>query len=106
MAVEPGSRTSTGRFAPGKSGNPSGRRKKTQAEIDALEAIRAACPEAVEIALKMLRANDTPAAIRLRIVEMIINRTYGREPIAADADQSDGVIRLVVEGYAGGDISG
>ena len=105
MAVEPGIRASNGQFAPGQSGNPSGRRKRTQAEIDALTMIRAACPEAVRIAIKMLRSNDTPAAIKLRIVEMIINRTYGREPVASDVG-NDGVIRLVVEGCAGSDISG
>ena len=73
----PANRQKTGRFAPGTSGNPSGRPKQTKEQADALEAIRALAPDAVGEVKRLLLAKDTPPAVKFRLAELILDRTYG-----------------------------
>lgn len=45
---------------------------------DALAAIRALAPEAATCLARMLHAKTTPATVRLKAIQEILDRTYGR----------------------------
>ena len=70
------------RFKPGVSGNPSGRPKRTKEEKDALEAIKAMAPEAADKLRTLLNSSRTSAAMKVKICEIILDRTYGKSESA------------------------
>lgn len=74
----PQNRTKTGRFKPGSSGNPGGRPKHTPEQRDALEAVKSLAPDAVEAMARLLKAEDTPPALQVRIAEIVLDRAYGK----------------------------
>lgn len=105
----PGNRQRTGNktsFKPGQSGNPSGRPKKTQAQQDALAAIRDLAPMASEVLMDVMSNPSAPPAARLKAVEMILDRTYGKPDMAVKVeDPKNDVlqdIRNVVNKIKGG----
>lgn len=65
-------------FEKGKSGNPRGRPKQTQEQKDALAMIRDLAPEAVERLREIIRDNNVRVEARLKAIEIILERTYGR----------------------------
>lgn len=71
-------RLKSGRFAPGESGNPSGRPKQTPEQADAMEQIKALAPEAVAEMRRLLLAEETPSALKVRIAEAVLDRAYGK----------------------------
>lgn len=73
-------------FKPGQSGNPSGRPKKTQEQKDALEAIRSLAPEASTVLLTVMNDPKAPPAARLKAVEMVLDRTYGKPDMQVTVD--------------------
>ncbi len=76
-------RDEKGHFMPGQSPNPGGRPKKSQEETKALEMIRVATPEAVEILLNLLRAKTGVSALtKVKIIEMMLDRTFGKPDTA------------------------
>ena len=99
-------RDAKGKFVKGRSGNPSGRPRMSPEQSDALEIIRMSAPEAVQTALKMMRDPDTDDMVRYRIIEMIINRTYGKDAFAGSVDGM--TVRVVIDGdgESPGDLSG
>ena len=62
-------------FQPGKSGNPSGRPKIPE---DVKMAFRAACPEAVEILIGIMRNPKEKTPYRLDAIKTILDRAYGK----------------------------
>lgn len=85
----PGNRQRTGNktsFKPGQSGNPSGRPKKTQEQQDALAAIRDLAPQAPAVLLDVMNNPSAPPAARLKAVEMILDRTYGKPDMAVKVE--------------------
>lgn len=66
------------RFKPGQSGNPSGCPKRTQEELDGLEKIRKLAPGVAAKMKEMLAAPKVPAIAKVRILEIILERTYGK----------------------------
>lgn len=84
----PQNRTKTGRFKPGSSGNPGGRPKRTPEQRDALEAVKSLAPDAVETMERLLKAKDTPPALKVRIAEIVLDRTYGKPKQSADVNFS------------------
>lgn len=85
-----------GRFVKGKSGNPGGRPKKTQAERDALEMIRKMAPEAVIKMKEMLDDPDTPAAVKAKICTEILDRTYGKAFQSIDVSGIDRTVTVKI----------
>lgn len=85
----PGNRQRTGNktsFKPGQSGNPSGRPKKTQEQEDALAAIRDLAPQASTVLMEVMSNPSAPPAARLKAVEMILDRTYGKPDMAVKVE--------------------
>jgi len=76
----------TGRpFEKGKSGNPGGRPKKTVERIeadqkadDALNMLKNALPEATQKVLALLDDPNTQPNVRVKILELMLDRTYGK----------------------------
>ncbi len=71
-----------GYFLPGQSPNPGGRKKKTDEERDALEEIRKLAPGVADKMAEMLEAPRVPAIAKVRIMEIILERTYGKPETA------------------------
>lgn len=71
-----------GYFLPGQSPNPGGRPKKTEDERDALEEIRKLAPGVADKMAEMLAAPRVPAIAKVRIMEIILERTYGKPETA------------------------
>ena len=75
-------RNSNGQFGKGQSGNPSGKKKATQEELDALEEIRKLAPGVAAKMTELLNAPKVPAIAKVRILEIILERTYGKPETA------------------------
>lgn len=75
-------RNSNGTFAKGQSGNPSGKKKATQEELDALEEIRKLAPGVAAKMKELLDNARVPAIAKVRILEIILERTYGKPDTA------------------------
>ena len=73
-------------FKPGRSGNPGGRPRRTQEERDALAKIRELAPRAAEVLEEMLDNDATPAPTRIKAVELILDRTYGKPDMAVKVE--------------------
>ncbi len=72
------------RFKPGVSGNPTGRPKRTPDEVKAMNAIRKLAPAAAKKMKEMLMDPRTPAAVRVKICEIILDRTFGKAPASVN----------------------
>jgi len=70
-----------GRFQPGKSGNPGGRPK---ALGWSREMARAHTEEAINAAVGIMRKARSPAMARLKAIELILDRGWGK-PVSATA---------------------
>ena len=75
-------RGENGQFLPGKSPNPGGRPRQTEEEKDALEEIRKLAPGVAEKMKEMLDNARVPAIAKVRILEIILERTYGKPETA------------------------
>lgn len=71
-------RNESGQFMKGVSGNPGGRPKRTPAEQQAIDMMKEATPEMVELVLSI--ANDPKASFyaKLQAAELILNRSMGK----------------------------
>ena len=96
-------RGENGQFLPGKSPNPGGRPKMTEDERDALEEIRKLAPGVADRMVALLDNARTPAIAKVRILEIILERTYGKPETAIklNADiQSNETARARLEAIA------
>ena len=71
-------RGDNGQFLPGKSPNPGGRPKQTEEEKDALAEIRKLAPGVAARIIQMLDNPKVPAIAKVRILEIILERTFGK----------------------------
>ena len=71
-----------GKFLPGSSGNPSGRQKQTWEEREALEEVKKLAPGVAGRMTALLDDENTPANVKVRIMEIILERTYGKPEAA------------------------
>ena len=96
-------RGENGKFLPGKSPNPGGRPKQTEEEKDALQEIRKLAPGVAEKMTELLNSAKVPAIAKVRILEIILERTYGKPETAiklnSDA-QSNEAARARLEAIA------
>ena len=105
MTAENSGKAERGRqFKPGQSGNPGGRPKIPE---DVKMAFRAACPEAVEILIGIMRNPKEKTPYRLDAIKTILDRAYGKpvqaQDISFDMDSTADVmaqIRRVAMEYA------
>lgn len=70
-------RNSDGTYKKGCSGNPAGRPKRSDLEKAVLAEIYKLAPQAVSGLKKLLTDEGTPPNIRLRAVEIVVNRICG-----------------------------
>lgn len=71
-------RNEAGQFAKGVSGNPGGRPKKTQAEMEAVDRLKKLTPHAVDVVEGILDNENASFYARLQAAEIIFNRAMGR----------------------------
>lgn len=79
-------------FAKGRSGNPTGRPRRTPEEVELAEACRAKTKEALEVIDGLMRTSDNDR-VRLAAAQFIIERGWGRAPerielVAASVEMS------------------
>ena len=77
----PANRSKTGQFLPGNRANPSGR-PKIPAEVR--EATRAACPEAVQYLVSVMRDETERTPYRMDAAKTLLERAYGKPMQAQD----------------------
>ena len=71
-------RNESGQFAKGVSGNPGGRPKRTPAEQKAIDMMKEATPEMVELVLNIARDEHASFYAKLQAAELILNRSMGK----------------------------
>jgi hypothetical protein len=65
-------------FQPGQSGNPGGRRRKSDDDRKVEELARTYSVEALKILASIMRSAKTPASARSAAAQAILDRGYGR----------------------------
>ena len=93
-------RNSDGTYKKGISGNPAGRPKRSELEKAVLAEIYKLAPQAVSSLKKLLTDDDTPPNIRLRAVEIVVNRICGTALNPDALEEYEDKIR-----FSGGSIS-
>lgn len=66
------------RFMPGQSGNPSGRPKQTASERKTLGKLKKLTDRVPETLQSLLDDDKTPAPLKVKICEMLLDRTFGK----------------------------
>jgi hypothetical protein len=79
-----------GSFESGKSGNPSGRPKRTEEELDLIAACKVKAPHALEV-IDRLMTTAKSDAVQLNAATFVIERAYGKAVQQADVKHSGSV---------------
>jgi hypothetical protein len=75
-------------FKPGQSGNPGGRKPKTEPERRAEELFRMKTPHAAKTLLEMADDAETPVKVRADICKYVIDRTLGKPRTSGELELS------------------
>ena len=89
----PQNRAKNGQFLPGSLPNPGGRPK---IPADVREAIRAACPEAVQFLIALVRNPKERTAYRLDAAKTLLDRGYGKPESMSKIELSGSNDRAIV----------
>lgn len=92
-------------FEKGKSGNPGGRAKRTQEEVDLIEACKKRTPAALEVICSIME-NGENERNRLSAAQYVIDRAYGKAVQQTELSGKDGepfTIQIVQFGGVNGD---
>ena len=73
-------RTKSGQFAPGCSGNPAGRPRRLEVEQQALRAMCELTPIAVQNLREILESPTVKPELKIRASEIVLDRTIGKAP--------------------------
>jgi hypothetical protein len=76
-------------FEPGKSGNPSGRAKRTQEELDLINACKEKTADALGV-IEQIMLNGENERNRLSAAQYIIDRAYGKAVQQTELSGKDG----------------
>lgn len=76
-------------FKPGKSGNPSGRAKKTAEQITLETMCKAKTPDALDTIVEIMQRGENERN-RLAAAQYIIDRAHGKAPQALELSGRDG----------------
>ena len=87
-------RNSDGTFAKGSSGNPQGRPKRSDAELELMQNICSLSQIAFNTLKALLEEETTPANIRFRAAELVIERTCGKPMTAKELDDYETTPKL------------
>lgn len=82
-------------FKPGQSGNPSGRPKKTEQELDLIAACKAKTPSALAVIVDIME-NGEKETSRLAAAQSIIERAYGK-PVQPQDLSLSGTLLTIIE---------
>ena len=82
-------RTEKGQFQKGVSGNPGGRPKRTPAEQQAIDMMKSATPEMVELVLSIARSEKASYYAKLQAAELILNRSMGKPETYLHVDSAE-----------------
>lgn len=85
-------------FQKGQSGNPRGRPKRTKEQKDALAMIRDMAPEAAEQLKNILQDPDTKTTDKLRAIELIFDRAFGKAYATEAIDNTLATAREILGG--------
>jgi len=88
-------RDNKGRFVPGTSGNPNGR-KKTPKEIK--EALEKLTPAALATYKRVLEDPEAPWKDKIRVAQDILDRVLGKPQQSVSLDDIDSRIRITIGG--------
>lgn len=94
-------RNAKGRFEKGCSGNPTGRPKRTDVERETIESICLLAPKAVDALKNLLESEETPANIKIKAVDIILERVCGKALDAKELDEydftSENIPRIIID---------
>lgn len=77
-------RNKDGTFAKGNSGNPQGRPKRSEAETELMQNIVSLSELAFSTLKRLLEDENTPANIRFRAAELVLERILGKTMTATE----------------------
>lgn len=90
-------RNKDGTFAKGSSGNPQGRPKRSEAETELMQSIVSLSQLAFSTLKALLESEETPANIRFRAAELVIERICGKSMTIKEIDDYETTPKIDID---------